>query len=61
MLCDNHFSGSTLLIFFNFLVKMNFVQKIGGKKVTEANPREFKQLFVLEELGVLKNIESSNN
>ena len=26
--------------FFNFLGKINFVQKIGGKKLTEANPRE---------------------
>ena len=27
-------------IFFNFLGKINFVQKIGGKKLTEANSRE---------------------
>ena len=38
MLCDNHCSGSTN--FSNFLGKINFVQKIGGKKLTEANSRE---------------------
>ena len=39
MLRGNHCSGSTNF-FFNLLGKINFVQKIGGKKLTEANPRE---------------------
>ena len=49
--------------FFNFLGKINFVQKIGGKKLTEANPRELTTICnrLFKELGVLKNINSSNN